>query len=151
MKRLSFPAQRENAARFPRPGRWTDAVRIFEPFRLQRLLPFWRQHRPVLCTVSLDVGLKAPPKIVVLLAAVTSAFYRGRDACWHAPPAQIPACGIPAPGSHLGWRTAKRWLGQGWMMRGLGSQRSCSTVIRRQLIRSFWPRRRSTPRHRPVM
>ena len=24
---------------------------------------------------------------------------RGRDACYQAPPAQIPACGIPAPGS----------------------------------------------------
>ena len=27
---------------------------------------------------------------------------RGRDARYRAPPAQNPACGIPAPGSHLG-------------------------------------------------
>jgi len=26
--------------------------------------------------------------------------------------AQIPACGMPVRGSHLGWQTAKRWLGQ---------------------------------------
>jgi hypothetical protein len=39
--------------------------------------------------------------------------YRGRDAHFCAPPAQIPAGVIHAPGSHLGCLTAKRTLGQG--------------------------------------
>jgi hypothetical protein len=39
--------------------------------------------------------------------------YRGRDAHYWAPPAQIPAGVIHAPGSHLGYLTAKRSLGQG--------------------------------------
>ena len=39
--------------------------------------------------------------------------YRGRDARYRAPPAQIPAGAIRAPGSHLGCLTAKRTLGQG--------------------------------------
>src|ERR1700686_2694395 len=33
---------------------------------------------------------------------------RGRDARYRAPPAQIPASGIPAPGSHLGCLATKR-------------------------------------------
>jgi hypothetical protein len=41
------------------------------------------------------------------------AAYRGRDARYRAPPAQIPAGAIRAPGSHLGCLTAKRTLGQG--------------------------------------
>ena len=40
-------------------------------------------------------------------------FYRGRDASYLAPPAQIRASGIPARGSHLGCLTAKRTSGQG--------------------------------------
>ena len=39
--------------------------------------------------------------------------YRGRDASYLAPPAQIRASGIPARGSHLGCLTAKRTSGQG--------------------------------------
>ena len=39
--------------------------------------------------------------------------YRGRDARHRAPPAQIPAGAIRAPGSHLGCLTVKRMLGQG--------------------------------------
>jgi hypothetical protein len=39
--------------------------------------------------------------------------YRGRDAHCCAPPAQIPAGVIHAPGSHLGCLTAKRTLGHG--------------------------------------
>jgi polygalacturonase len=39
--------------------------------------------------------------------------YRGRDAHYCAPPAQIPAGAIRAPGSHLGCLTAKRTLGHG--------------------------------------
>src|SRR5499433_691289 len=38
---------------------------------------------------------------------------RTRDASYLAPPAQIRTCGFPAYGSHLGWMTAKRSLGQG--------------------------------------
>jgi len=34
------------------------------------------------------------------------------------PPAQIRTCSFPAYGSYLGWLTAKRWLGQGWRIRG---------------------------------
>lgn len=39
--------------------------------------------------------------------------YRGRDAHYCVPPAQIPAGVIHAPGSHLGCLTAKRTLGHG--------------------------------------
>ena len=35
---------------------------------------------------------------------------RGRDRPYGRPPAQIPACGITALGSHLGcWRQSARW------------------------------------------
>src|SRR5208283_1199115 len=77
--------------------------------------------------------------------------HRGRDACHHTPPAQIPAGGFPAPGSHLGCLTAKRWPGQGCVMRGLGSHRFCSTAIRRHVTVPFWPRRHSARRQRLVM
>ena len=52
-------------------------------------------------------------KIFSVELCVTSVFYRGRNAHYCVPPAQIPASGIPAPGSHLGCLTAKRWFGQG--------------------------------------
>jgi hypothetical protein len=39
--------------------------------------------------------------------------YRGRDARYQAPPAQIHASGFPARGSYLGCLTAKRTLGHG--------------------------------------
>jgi hypothetical protein len=39
--------------------------------------------------------------------------YRGRDAHFCAPPAQIPAAVIHPPGSHLECLTTKRTLGQG--------------------------------------
>ena len=42
------------------------------------------------------------------------AAYRDRDACHHTPPAQIPAGGIPAPGSHLGCLTASVRLATAW-------------------------------------
>src|SRR5271165_498596 len=51
---------------------------------------------------------------------------RGRDAHYWAPPAQNRTCGFPAYGSHLGCLTAKRTLGHGWRVRGLGSQSSAS-------------------------
>jgi hypothetical protein len=76
---------------------------------------------------------------------------RGRDARHRTPPAQIPAGGIPAPGSHLGCLTAKRLSGQGCVIRGLGSHRSCSTVMRFHVTFPFWPRQHSVRRQRLVM
>jgi hypothetical protein len=61
-------------------------------------------------------------------------------------PAQIPAGGIPAPGSHLGCLTAKRLFGQGCVIRGLGSHRFCRTVIRSHVTFPFWPRQHSVRR-----
>src|SRR5262245_30007856 len=59
----------------------------------------------------------------------------GRDASCLVPPAQIRTCSFPAYGSHLGCVTAKRLSGQGWRIRGLGSQSSISLSIR-TLVRS---------------
>ena len=73
---------------------------------------------------------------------------RGRDTHYCVPPAQIPAGGIPAPGSHLGCLTAQRLSGQGWVICGLGSHRFVSTVIRSHVTAPFWPRQRSVRRHR---
>ena len=75
---------------------------------------------------------------------------RGRDASYLAPPAQNRTCGFPAYGSHLGCVTANRSLGQGWRMFGFGSQSFASCVIRAQVIRSFWLRRRSVRRQRSM-
>src|SRR3954463_16268850 len=50
--------------------------------------------------------------------------YRGRDAHYWAPPAQIRTSGLPAYGSYFGCLTAKRTLGQGCRIRGLGSHSS---------------------------
>jgi hypothetical protein len=52
-----------------------------------------------------------------------------------------------ASGSYLGCLTAKRWLGQGWRIRGFGSQSSASFVIRPP----FWLRRLSDQRQRLVI
>ena len=49
--------------------------------------------------------------------------------------------------SHLGYLTAKRGSGQGWVMRGVGSQRSTSRVDRPHGVRSFWLRRRRLRHH----
>src|SRR5689334_7179217 len=76
--------------------------------------------------------------------------YRGRDAHYWAPPAQIRTCGLPAYGSYLGCLTAKRTLGQGCRIRGLGSHSSASRVIRSHVVSSFWLRRRSVRRHRAM-
>ena len=81
---------------------------------------------PLICH---DLGLSIAD-MGLLLSAFLWAYDRGRNARHRTPPAQNPAGGIPAPGSHLGCLTAKRWLGQGCVMRGLGSHRFCSTVIR---------------------
>src|SRR6266567_2195473 len=79
-------------------------------------------------------------------SAYIPSLYRGRDACHHTPPAQIRTGGIPAYGSHLGCLTAKRWSGQGCVIRGFGSHRFCSTVIRCHVTFPFWPRQHNARR-----
>ena len=61
----------------------------------------------------------------------------GRDAPFGAPPGQIRTSGIPASGSYLGCLTAKRTLGQGWRMRGDGSQSPISFAMRFHVSASF--------------
>src|SRR6478672_6489944 len=73
---------------------------------------------------------------------------RGRDTHYWAPPAQIRTGPIRASGSHLGCLTAKRWFGQGWRMRGLGSQSLALLTIRSQVIPALWPRRSRERRQR---
>ena len=68
---------------------------------------------------------------------------RGRDARYRAPPAQIPAGAIRAPGPHLGCLTANRWFGHGWRIRGSGSHLSAAFPTVSSEVRSFWLRRRS--------
>src|SRR4029077_4286596 len=63
---------------------------------------------------------------------------------------QNRTCGFPAYRYHLRCVTAKRSLGQGWRMMGFGSQSFASCVIRAQVIRSFWLRRRSVRRHKSI-
>src|SRR4029077_6526041 len=75
---------------------------------------------------------------------------RGRDARYRAPPAQIRTCGTPAYGSHLGYLTANRWVGQGGRIFGFGSQSSANFVTRCHVEASFWLRRRRLRRHRHV-
>ena len=65
------------------------------------------------CCLEPEPRPKAASRIFSVELCVTSVFYRGRNAHYCVPPAQIPASGIPAPGSHLGCLTAKRWFGQG--------------------------------------
>jgi hypothetical protein len=55
---------------------------------------------------------------------------RGRDADYSAPPAQNRAGPTQALGSHLGCLTAKRSLGQGWRIRGRGSQSPANFPVR---------------------
>src|SRR5438874_12701948 len=62
---------------------------------------------------------------------------RGRDVHYCTPPAQNRTCGFPAYGSHLGCLTAKRSLGQGWRMRGLGRKSAASASTRFHVKRSF--------------
>src|ERR1700675_2106172 len=76
--------------------------------------------------------------------------YRGRDAHYWAPPAQIRTSGLPAYGSYLGCLTAKRMFGQGCRIRGLGSHSSASWAIRSHVVRSFWLRRRSVRPHKTL-
>src|SRR6202165_2110534 len=76
--------------------------------------------------------------------------FRGRDASYLAPPAQIRTGPIRAYGSHLGCLTAKRLSGHGWRIRGFGSQSSAHRLIRSQVVQSFWLRCRSVRRQRLV-
>jgi len=76
--------------------------------------------------------------------------YRGRDAHYWAPPAQIRRSGLPAYGSYLGCLTAKRTLGQGCRVRGLGSHSSANWAIRSHVVRPLWLRRRSVRSHKTV-
>jgi hypothetical protein len=68
---------------------------------------------------------------------------RGRDRPCGRPPAQIPACGITALGSYLGWLAAKRASGNGCVMRVGGSHRVTMRFILPQVSAVFWLRRRS--------
>ena len=82
-----------------------------------------------------------------VLVRVLDTISRGRDAHYSAPPAQNRTCGFPAYGSHLGCLTAKRCLGQGWRMSGLGEPvvgELRPSVA--QVVRSLWLRRRSARR-----
>jgi hypothetical protein len=54
-----------------------------------------------------------------------------------AQPAQSRTCGFPAYGFHLGYLTARRWLGHGCWMRGLGSHWATNCVRFDHAIRSF--------------
>jgi hypothetical protein len=76
---------------------------------------------------------------VVLAAAVDfgSNAYRGRDTYRYAPPAHSRTCGFPAYGFHLGYLTAKRWLGHGCWMRGWGSHCETNFVMSDHSGRSF--------------
>src|SRR5207302_8496974 len=76
--------------------------------------------------------------------------FRGRDASYLAPPAQIRTGPIRAYGSHLGCLTAKRLSGHGWRIRGFGSQSSANRLIRSQVVQSLWLRCRSVRRQRLV-
>ena len=75
---------------------------------------------------------------------------RGRDAHYWAPPAQNRTGGIPAYGSHLGCLTRKRTEGQGWDIRGLGSQRFASRSMSVHVVRSLWLRLSKARRHRSM-
>ncbi len=60
-----------------------------------------------------------------------------------APPAQIRAGPIQAPGSHLGCLTADRTFGHGCRIRGFGRNSSASPAVRSHFSRPRWLRRRS--------
>src|SRR6266481_4937584 len=82
-------------------------------------------------------------------AAAVIADGRLQRAC-KAQPAQNRTGPIRAYGSHLGCLTAKRWLGQGCRIRGLGSQSFTSLLIRSQVISALWLRCWSTRRQSMV-
>jgi hypothetical protein len=62
----------------------------------------WQHNR-------LETYTTSPEPFSVIVTKVSYA-YRGRNAPFGAPPAQIPACGTTAPGSYLGWLTHSRRL-----------------------------------------
>jgi len=61
---------------------------------------------------------------------VWESFGHGRNGPFGPPPVQIRTCRFPASGSYLGCVTAKRALGQGCRILGLGSQRSMMARMR---------------------
>jgi hypothetical protein len=78
------------------------------------LIPFRREDCKRRSTTVLTwVVVFSLPINGVTLSQNKRVLYRGRDAHFCAPPAQIPAGVIHAPGSHLGCLTAKRTLGHG--------------------------------------
>src|ERR1700738_3096902 len=85
----------------------------------------------------------------IVLFEVCSA-YRGRDGHYGPPPAQIRTGPTKASGSYLGCLTSKRSSGQGWRMRGGGSQSATNFVMRSHVNPPFWLRRRSVRRQRSV-
>jgi predicted ATPase len=72
-----------------------------------------------------------------LAAAIEDATptYKGREL--PRAPRTDPYVHLYAYGSYLGCLTANRWFGQGWRIRGCGSQSSASFVIRVQLKSPF--------------
>src|SRR6516162_566530 len=76
---------------------------------------------------------------------------RTRDEDYSPPPARIRTCSFPAYGSYLRCLTAKRWSGQGWRIRGFGSQSSISRFIAAQVRPALWLRRESALRHPRVI
>src|SRR5262249_37265324 len=69
---------------------------------------------------------------------------RGRDRPYGRPPARIPACGITALGSYLGYVAASRTAGKGCWMRVGGSHCVAIRCILAQFSRrARWLRRRS--------
>ena len=79
------------------------------------------------------------------LFAKQSATYKGRGLL--PAPARIRTCSFPAYGSYLRCLTAKRWSGQGWRIRGFGSQSSISRFIAAQVRPALWLRRESALRN----
>ncbi len=72
--------------------------------RILALAGIWDQH-------TTAEGQTEETFAIITVPAVPT--YRGRDAHYWAPPAQIPAGAIRAPGSHLGCLAANRAPGQG--------------------------------------
>src|SRR5262249_16586925 len=87
-------------------------------------------NAPSCITTNLAAHVRDRSNSTELAEVTTSIYDRGRDASCLAPPAQIRTCPIRAYGSHLGCLTAKRASGQGWRMRGFGSQSSTNRTIR---------------------
>jgi hypothetical protein len=64
--------------------------------------------------------MKTAAALLVAVAIAALTFSRGRDRPCGRPPAQIPACGIPALGSCHGYLAANRVSGQGCLILVVG-------------------------------